>query len=129
MAIAEHVVEGLAAMGLPLHLRHDFREIRMPPLGEASLRPYCDPERIAANPDYGRIVCHCERVSRGEIVDATHAPIPARSLDAARRRTRALLGRCQGFFCLAEVAALIASETEQSVEALLRVPPADRGGE
>ena len=51
----------------------------MPNLGEAAPRPYQCAEMIAANPDYGRIVCHCERVTRGEILDATRAPIPART--------------------------------------------------
>ena len=124
-AIAEYVGEGLADMGLRLDPVDDFREVRMPAIGEAFSRPHRDGERIAANPDYGRIVCHCERVSLGEIVDATRAAIPARSLDGVRRRTRALLGRCQGFFCLAEVASLVAAETRQPVEALLRVPRAD----
>ena len=50
-------------------------------------------------PRYGRIVCFCERVTRGEIRDALASPIPPVDLDGLRRRTRALMGRCQGFFC------------------------------
>ncbi len=42
----------------------------MPYIGEAGLRPYQDAARITADPEYGRLVCHCERVSRGEIRDA-----------------------------------------------------------
>jgi glycerol-3-phosphate dehydrogenase len=57
-----------------------------------SARPYQSAERIAENADYGHIVCHCERVTRGEIRDAAGAPVPARSLDGMRRRTRALHG-------------------------------------
>lgn len=119
MAIAEHVVDGLADGGLTLELKDDFHSVRMPNIGEAFQRPYQSAEMIASNPDYGRIVCHCERVTRGEIVDAVHAPIPARSLDGVRRRTRALFGRCQGFFCAAAVARLLADETGQSIAALL----------
>ena len=122
MAIAEHVVEGLRDAGLAPPRRPAFREIRMPNLGEAFPRPYQEPERIAANPDYGCIVCHCERVTRGEIVDATRAPIPARTLDGLRRRTRAGFGRCQGFYCLAEVTRLLAEATGAPAAALLRVP-------
>jgi glycerol-3-phosphate dehydrogenase len=66
------------------------------------------PERIAQARDYGRIVCFCERVTRGEILDALAAPVPAVDVDGLRRRTRVLMGRCQGFFCAAQVAALIA---------------------
>ncbi len=119
MAIAEYVVEGLADAGLRLQQEDDFRSVCMPNIGEAFLRPYQSGDAIAANPDYGRIVCHCERVTRGEILDAARASIPARSLDGVRRRTRALLGRCQGFFCAAAVAHLVADATGQSVTALL----------
>jgi glycerol-3-phosphate dehydrogenase len=60
-------------------------------------------------------------VTRGEILDATRSPIPARTLDGLRRRTRALLGRCQGFFCGAAVTALLAEATRQRPERLLRL--------
>jgi glycerol-3-phosphate dehydrogenase len=63
---------------------------------------------IAADPDYGRIVCHCERVTRGEIRDALASTVPPADLDGLRRRTRAQNGRCQGFYCAATVAALMA---------------------
>jgi glycerol-3-phosphate dehydrogenase len=119
MAIAEHVVEGLADAGLAMTLKDDFRSMRMPNIGEVFARPYQSAEAIAANPDYGRIVCHCERVTRGEILDATRSPLPARALDGVRRRTRALLGRCQGFFCAATVTHLVAEATGQSVAELL----------
>ena len=65
----------------------------MPNIGEAFHRPHEDGARIAADPEYGRIVCHCERTTCGEIRDATRAPIPARSLDGLRQRTRAGFGR------------------------------------
>jgi glycerol-3-phosphate dehydrogenase len=80
----------------------------MPNIGELAPRPYEQADRIAGNPDYGRLVCFCERVTHGEIVDALHSLIPARDLDGLRRRTRVLMGRCQGFFCGAHVAALLA---------------------
>ena len=69
-------------------------------------------ERIVENPEYGRIVCFCERVTRGEILDALAAPIPPVDLDGLRRRTRALMGRCQGFFCGAQVAAMLGNASE-----------------
>ena len=63
------------------------------------MRPYQDAERIAADPEYGRIVCFCERVTAGEIRDAFDSPIPPADLDGLRRRTRVMNGRCQGFYC------------------------------
>jgi glycerol-3-phosphate dehydrogenase len=55
----------------------------------------------------GEIVCHCERVTRGEIAAALTGPLPARSMAGLKRRTRATMGRCQGFYCSAHVAALL----------------------
>jgi glycerol-3-phosphate dehydrogenase len=108
MAIAEHVRDELGAAGLRLEPKPDPNEVRMPNIGEAFPRPYSEAKRIAANPDYGRIVCFCERVTRGELLDALAGPVPPVDLDGLRRRTRVHMGRCQGFFCGAHVAALLA---------------------
>ena len=64
-------------------------------------------QRIAADEDYGRVVCFCERVTRGEVRDAFASNSPPSDLDGLRRRTRALMGRCQGFYCGAEVSRLL----------------------
>jgi len=56
-------------------------------------------------------VCHCERVSAGEIADALASEVPPTGLSGLRRRTRAMNGRCQGFYCAAHVVALMASAT------------------
>jgi glycerol-3-phosphate dehydrogenase len=98
--------------------------IRMPNLGESFPRPYRSPEAVSANPDHGRIVCHCERVTRGELLDAAKSLIPPSDLDGLRRRTRALMGRCQGFYCIATVAALLADATGQTTAEVLGVPGA-----
>jgi glycerol-3-phosphate dehydrogenase len=105
MAIAEHVREGLVPEAEP---RGDLpAPPRMPNLGEPEPRPYQRPELIARDPDYGRVVCFCERVTRGELRDALASPIPPVDLDGLRRRTRAHMGRCQGFWCGARLAALL----------------------
>ena len=64
----------------------------------------------AEKPAYGRIVCRCETVTEGEIVDAIHRPIVPRSVDAIKRRCRAGMGRCQGGFCSPRVHAILARE-------------------
>ncbi|MBO6242822.1 MAG: NAD(P)/FAD-dependent oxidoreductase [Butyrivibrio sp.] len=56
-------------------------------------------ELIKKNPAYGTIVCRCESITEGEILDAIHRPLGARSLDGVKRRTRAGMGRCQAGFC------------------------------
>ncbi|MER5972872.1 NAD(P)/FAD-dependent oxidoreductase [Streptomyces sp. NPDC002055] len=108
MAIAAHVVELLAATGLELGTAHEPAPLRMPNIGEAFPRPYQRAELIAADPEYGTLVCHCERVSRGEIRDALAGTVPPGSVAGLRRRTRAMSGRCQGYHCGAAVHALFA---------------------
>ncbi|WP_449350380.1 FAD-dependent oxidoreductase [Streptomyces shaanxiensis] len=103
LAIAAYVTDLLADSGLDLGPAADLDPVRMPNLGEAFPRPYQRPELIAADPEYGTVVCHCERVTRGEIRDALTATIPPAGLDGLRRRTRARAGRCQGFHCGAAV--------------------------
>ncbi len=112
MAIAEHLMGLLAATDLDLTPRSDLPPApHMPNIGEAYTRPYQDAERIAADPEYGRIVCFCERVSAGEIRDTFTSPIPPADLDGLRRRTRVMNGRCQGFYCGANTTALLQSGT------------------
>jgi glycerol-3-phosphate dehydrogenase len=121
MAIAEYAVELLAQAGLELSRKPNFQTITMPNLGEAFPRPYQSDDLIRQNPDYGRIICHCERVTRGEILDAMRSVVPARSFDGLRRRTRAQMGRCQGFYCSAEIAALMSEASDQPVSKLIGV--------
>jgi glycerol-3-phosphate dehydrogenase len=110
LGIAEYVVDQMAGAGLPLKERDNpAGPPAMPYIGEAGLRPYQDARRIAADPDYGRIVCHCERVTRGEIRDALASTVPPADTDGLRRRTRAMNGRCQGFYCGATVSAMMAA--------------------
>jgi glycerol-3-phosphate dehydrogenase len=105
MAIAEWVRDALDGAGLHLRERpQGLPGVRMPNIGEAFPRPYAHPEAIAADAAYGEVVCFCERVTRGEIRDAAQSTLPPADLDGLRRRTRVLMGRCQGFFCGAQVA-------------------------
>ena len=71
-------------------------------------------EIVKKDADYGEIICRCEKVSRGEILRAIHQPVPARSLDAIKRRTRAGMGRCQGGFCGPKVLKILSEELKIS---------------
>jgi L-2-hydroxyglutarate oxidase LhgO len=115
MGIAEYVSDLLKEGGVELKRKPSFKPIKVPNIGEAFPRSYQAAEKIANNSDYGRIVCHCERVTLGELNDAIRAPVPATSLDALRRRTRAMQGRCQGFNCHAALMmSLQANNSERS---------------
>ncbi len=114
MAIAEYVRDQLTDAGLPLIPKTELpAPPQMPNLGEAFPRPFQQPDAIAADPAYGRVVCFCERVTEGEIRDACHSVIPPTTVEGLRRRTRVMNGRCQAFFCGAEVQSLFDRETHQ----------------
>lgn len=70
-------------------------------------RPFEDRARLAIRADYGRIVCSCENISRGEIQDTLAACPGIATLDGLKRRTRALTGRCQGFNCCVPIAEMV----------------------
>lgn len=65
---------------------------------------------IASNPAYANVICRCELVTEGEIVDAIHRPLGATTLDGVKRRTRAGMGRCQSGFCSPKVVEILARE-------------------
>lgn len=65
-------------------------------------------EMIRQNPDYGVIVCRCEEISKGEILDALRSPICVPTVDGIKKRIRPGMGRCQGGFCSPLVTQIIA---------------------
>ena len=66
------------------------------------------------------MICRCEMISEGEILDAIHRPLGARSLDGVKRRTRAGMGRCQGGFCGPRVIEILMNETHISYKDVLQ---------
>ena len=65
---------------------------------------------IRENPDYGVIVCRCEEISKGEILDALRSPLSVPTVDGVKKRVRPGMGRCQGGFCGPRVHEIIARE-------------------
>ncbi|BCV24654.1 NAD(P)/FAD-dependent oxidoreductase [Gelria sp. Kuro-4] len=121
-AIAEMVV-GIMKEYEPLHERPDFNPYRkrFVPFRERSREEQA--ALIAADPRFGHIICRCEHVTEAEIVRAIHSAIPARNVDAVKRRTRAGMGRCQGGFCGPRVAAILARELGVPVTAVTKKGP------
>lgn len=70
---------------------------------------------IKKRPDYGNIICRCEEISKGEIIDALNSNIPIDTVDGVKRRVRAGMGRCQGGFCLPLVMEIIAEEKDEKM--------------
>lgn len=110
-AIAEYIVELLHGSGLDLQENPAFDGTRE---DTHAFRKLSDEEKdafIKQNPAYGRIICRCETVSEGEILDALRRNPKATDIDGVKRRTRAGMGRCQGGFCMPYVMRLIEKET------------------
>ncbi len=109
-AIAEMVLGVLQGLGVSRTLREDFDPVRP---GKPVFSKLSDAERqklVEEDPRWGHVICRCEYVTEAEIVNAIHGIIPATTVDAVKRRTRAGMGRCQGGFCGPRVSAILARE-------------------
>ncbi len=95
-----------------LHLEEktDFCAARQGILDPSKLTIRERNDLIQKNPAYGQIICRCESISEGEILDAIHRPLGAKSLDGVKRRVRSGMGRCQGGFCAPRVMEILARE-------------------
>ncbi len=115
-AIAVRVTELLRAAGEELHEQPDWHPIRK---GRPVFRHMTHEEQAALveeDPRYARIICRCEYVTEGEIVAEIHAPIPAVTYDAIKRRTWLGTGRCLGGFDMPRVVDILARELGKSPE-------------
>jgi glycerol-3-phosphate dehydrogenase len=109
-AIAERVVALLRDAGEPLRARPDWDPVRPARPVFRHLSHEAQAALVAQDPRYGRIICRCEYVTEGEIVAEIHAPIPATTYDALKRRTWLGTGRCQGGFDMPRVTEILARE-------------------
>ena len=75
---------------------------------------------IRENPAYGNIICRCEMITEGEIIDAVRRPLGAKSLDGVKRRTRAGMGRCQSGFCSPRTMEILAGERHVSMSEITK---------
>lgn len=109
-AIAEYVVELLESQGAKLLKKADYQPIREAEyrFKEASLQK--KNEMIEKDSSFGKVVCRCEIITEGEILQAIRINPGARDLDGVKRRTRAQMGRCQGGFCGPWIAELLSKE-------------------
>ena len=118
-AIALEAVELLKGTGLELREDPDFvdgrRRPRFKELSEAEKRAL-----IAKDPAYGRVICRCETVTEGEILEAVRAPIPPVSVDGVKRRCSAGMGRCQGSFCGPRVLEILSRELHRDPTEILK---------
>lgn len=109
-AIAQDVCMMVEECGIKLDKKIDYKPFRPKPIVISEMEPDEINAYIRKNPNYGEIICRCETISKGEILDAIHSPIPATTVDAIKRRTRAGMGRCQGGFCGPRVLDILSKE-------------------
>ncbi|MCI6067072.1 MAG: NAD(P)/FAD-dependent oxidoreductase [Galactobacillus timonensis] len=123
-AVAEDVsamaVDLLQKMGNPVERNLSFNPIRKGIPRLKDMDPVQRNAMIQNNPDYGVVVCRCEEVSKGEIIDAIHNPLGVATVDSIKRRVRPGMGRCQGGFCSPLVVQLIAQETRIPMEDVMK---------
>lgn len=121
-AIGEYVAR-LVAEKAGAGKKESFVETRKGIPEVAKLPPEERSALIRERPDYGTIVCRCENVSEGEIVDAIRRPLGARSMDGIKRRVRQGMGRCQGGFCTPVALDILARELGVPVEQIAKNRP------
>ncbi len=117
-AIAIGVVDILHKAGCKLEKKEIFTEKREQ-IHFMELAPKEKAKLIKKNPQYGRIVCRCESITEGEIVDAIKRSFGVLSLDGIKRRCRPGMGRCQGGFCGPKVQEIIAREYNIPLESVI----------
>lgn len=98
-----------------------YRNKKFDPIrkGVPVLREMSESQRnamIQSNPDYGEIICRCEEISKGEIIDALKSPLPVATVDGIKKRVRPGMGRCQGGFCMPLVTKIISEYTGMPLE-------------
>ncbi len=115
-AIAEYVAEIVLAKGDNFKVNENFIAKRRPVIRFRDLSVEEKKQVINKNPDYGQIVCRCESVTQGEIIDSIRRPVGARDVDGVKRRTRSGMGRCQGGFCMPRVMEILSKELNVPIE-------------
>jgi glycerol-3-phosphate dehydrogenase len=109
-AIAKHVIMLLKENGEIFKKKKDWNPIRK---AKPYIKDLSHKERkkiIKKNPLYGRIICRCEEITEGEIIDAIHSPVPALTYNAVKRRTWLGTGRCQGSFDYPKIIEILSRE-------------------
>lgn len=119
-AVAKYVVEILKEEGLNLNEKLNFKPKRKKNKPFIKMSPQEKEEIMKKDPRYKKIVCRCESVTEGEIVDAINSLCGARTVDGVKRRVRPGMGRCQGGFCGPKVIEILARELNIDVEDVLK---------
>lgn len=126
LAIATTIVDSIKAAGIELVPRDSFIPTRERPVIFADMPWHGRDALVSKDPAFGHIVCRCETVTEGEIMQAIHRPIGARTVDGIKFRTRVGMGRCQGGFCTPKVIKILARELGVDEDDIVKREPQTR---
>jgi len=124
VSLASHLINGLSKE-VGLELSPDKAAVNARPKSAWPgwwNRPF-EGESSSAREDHGCMACYCESISIGEIVDSMNSPLRPRTMDSLKRRTRALMGRCQGFDCQVQIAEIISDRTGIEISKITKNGP------
>ena len=119
-AIGVYVAELMQKMS-PVALKENFIFKRKGIFNMATASMEERRKKIEENPAYANVICRCELVTEGEIIDAIKRPIGATTLDGIKRRTRAGMGRCQSGFCSPKVVEILAGELGMDISEVTKM--------
>ncbi len=114
-AIAEYVCELLEGDGLIFTEKEGFNPLRRPAHYFRDMSADEKNALISEHPEFAHVVCRCETVTEGEIIEAIRTQPRARDIDGVKRRTRATMGRCQGGFCTPYITEILARELGKDI--------------
>lgn len=119
-AVALKVLELLRRQGFIYPIKSDFNAYRRDTKLFLDMTDEEKSEAIKKDPSYGRIVCRCEHVTEGDIINSIHRSLGATTVDGVKKRTRAGMGRCQGGFCMPRVVDILSRELSKSPEEIMK---------
>ena len=114
-AISEMVVEIIKKEEGGLKQNLNYNPIRKAPIEFRNLSRDQQDRIIKNDSRYGNVICRCETITEGEIIEAINGSIPCTTVDGVKRRTRATMGRCQGGFCGPKILSILAREQNKDI--------------
>ena len=108
-AISEYVIDTILGTEFPMPVKKVYKR-RRPPVCLNRMSPEERARLAAGNPAFGNIICRCEQITEGEILDVIHRPVGARTVKGVKKRARPGMGRCQGGFCEPRVVDILSRE-------------------
>lgn len=112
-AISQYVLTDILAINKKFFLKNSYKK-RRPYLNLKQMKQEERDALVKQNPAFGRIICRCEQITEGEIIDAIHRPVGAVTVKGLKKRVRPGMGRCQGGFCEPLVIEILAREKQVS---------------